>query len=108
MIKKLISIAITAAALATAPASAQSQADQVNQTMVSYADLNLSSAAGRATLDSRIAGAARMVCGPTKAPSLAEHKFNRDCRDGAIAGANAKLEQVLASRGSGTVVAVRR
>ncbi len=108
MIKTLISIALTASALIAAPAVAQSPAAVVTQTTVSYADLNLSSAAGRATLDSRIKGAARSVCGSPKAATLAEHNSINACRDGAISGANAQIEQVLASRGAGTVIAARR
>ncbi len=108
MIKTLISIALTASALVAAPAIAESPAGPVVQTTVSYADLNLSSAAGRATLDSRIKGAARSVCGSPKAATLAEHTSIRDCREGAINGANAQLELVLASRGAGTVLAARR
>jgi UrcA family protein len=106
MIKKTILAACTATVLVAAPAMARSSADGLAQTTVSYADLNLSSAAGRATLHSRIKGAVRFVCG-SRGPTLAELENNRECQDNAIASANTQLEQVLARRGTVTVLAAR-
>jgi UrcA family protein len=106
MTKKLISVVIAAS---TAQAAvAQRPADRLVETTISYADLNLSNAAGRATLDSRIKGAARFVCGAATAATVAEHNHIRDCRANAVASANAQLEQQLARRGAGAVLAARR
>ncbi len=51
--------AISAALVLAAPASA----DGTKSVKVSYADLNLSSAAGRNTLDRRVARTADRICG---------------------------------------------
>jgi UrcA family protein len=109
MKKMLVSVALAAAALAAAPATAQEEAP-VAQTLVTYGDLNIGNAAGRATLDRRIRAAARMVCGVEQAPGLAELNSLKTCRDGAIGAAKAEVEQVLASRGAGSsiMVAARR
>ena len=108
MINKLTLLAAAAAVLGSVPAFAESPLEVVVETKISYADLNLSSAAGRATLDNRIKGAARFVCGPNQGPTLAEHKHRRDCQSNAIQGAHAQVERALASRGAGTVLAARR
>ena len=54
---------------------------------VSYADLNLASAEGRAALDRRIAGAARSLCGTYFATDLQTQALVQDCREDAIASA---------------------
>ena len=97
-----------AAAVIAAPAFAESPAAEIVETKVSYADLNLSSAAGRATLDNRVKGAARFVCGSVDGPSIAEHNRHQKCRSSALAEANAQVDEVLARRGSVTVLAARR
>ncbi len=104
MIKTLVSVALAAAALAAAPAAAQEA--NAAHSLVAYGDLNIGSANGRATLDRRIRAAARMVCGVEQAPGLAESIALKTCRASAISAANADLEQVLASRGSGSAITV--
>jgi UrcA family protein len=54
---------------------------------VSYADLNLASAQGRAVLDRRIAGAARSICGSFFPADLEMAALVKDCREDAIASA---------------------
>lgn len=54
---------------------------------VSYADLNLASAEGRARLDRRIAGAARSICGTYFPTDLRTFALVQDCREEAIASA---------------------
>jgi len=65
---------------------------------VSYADLNLESDAGMATLQRRIERAASEVCGSTDirlAGSLGQVRENAQCREDAVAAA---LSQVPSSR----------
>lgn len=54
---------------------------------VSYADLNLATAQGRAQLDRRIAGAARSICGPYFPTDLRMAALVQDCREDAISSA---------------------
>jgi UrcA family protein len=54
---------------------------------VSYADLDLASAEGRARLDRRIAGAARGICGAYFPIDLRTAALVQDCRADAIASA---------------------
>jgi UrcA family protein len=58
-------IALTALTLIAGPALARPNADEApRQAKVSYADLNLNTAAGQAVLAARIRRAAEAVCGP--------------------------------------------
>jgi UrcA family protein len=109
MIKTLVSVALAAAAVSAAPAAAQMKYDKnVREQVVSYADLNLGSAAGRSTLDRRIRTAARSVCGMPLS-GLPEVREVQACRVAAMGAAKAEVEQVLAGLGStGPVVVARR
>lgn len=62
---------------------------------VSYADLNIATAQGRAVLDRRIAGAARSICGSYFSTDLQMRALVEDCRDDAIA--SARLPATFAS-----------
>lgn len=72
----LRALAIAAALIAGAPALAQSD---VRSMSVSYADLDISHAAGRAALERRIAGAAKTVCGFENSRELALMLAQRRC-----------------------------
>jgi UrcA family protein len=67
---------------ATAPAAAET----VRTTTVSYADLNVHTAQGRATLDRRIEAAARSVCTSAAAGPAAQIEESR-CVKHAVAAA---------------------
>lgn len=54
---------------------------------VSFADLDLASAAGRATFDRRIGNAARMLCGTYAPIELKWGAMSRACRAGIVAAA---------------------
>ena len=69
------------AGLAAAPAVAQAPAGIA----VSYADLNLGSAAGREALDGRIAGAAAQLCGFARPVELGWAAAVATCRAETIA-----------------------
>ena len=65
---------------------------------VSYADLNLASAAGRARLERRIAGAARSICGNYASNELRMFALVSECRADAIA--SARIPTDVASNGA--------
>ncbi len=71
---------------ATAPAAAE----PVRATTVSYADLNLGSAAGRLTLDRRITAAARTVCASSDRGTVAALD-EMQCVRNAVTAAKAKV-----------------
>lgn len=81
--------------------AAQISSDEVIE-YVSYADLNLASDAGMATLLSRIERAADEVCGSTNyrlAGGLNQASQNAQCKEEAIAAALSQLpENTVASR----------
>ena len=98
------SLLAAASALSGAAAPAFAASPQQAQTRaVSYADLDLSSAAGRARLEQRLATAVRAVCGraaPTDLNGLAQVAL---CRDETLADAQAQLrrgEVILAIAGA--------
>jgi UrcA family protein len=73
------------------PALAASPAAETR--IVTYADLDLASAAGRAVLDRRIATAVRAVCGRAAIQDLNALQQVALCRDEAEAGAYAQLRR---------------
>ena len=62
---------------------------------VSYADLNIASAEGRARLEGRVAGAARSICGSYFPADLETAVLVKACRADAVA--SARLSSVFAS-----------
>lgn len=83
-------VAATLSTAAPAPAAAADInviAPETITVRVSYADLNLANAAGRATLDRRIAGAARSICGSYFPADLEMAVLAKACRQDAIASA---------------------
>lgn len=94
--------AIAAAAILVAVGAGDAHAQrrlQVRSIAVSYADLDLDSAEGRATLDNRIRSAVRRVCSPVVAyrdgPFYREW---RNCLDEASAGAQRQVAELYANR----------
>lgn len=98
-----IALAATACAVATlstvAPTPAAAAdivvAPETVTVRVSYADLNLASAQGRARLDRRIAGAARSIWGDYFQADLQMAALVQTCRQDAIA--SARLPSAYAS-----------
>ena len=83
------SAAVTTLSVFTVPALAAEiiVAPETVTAHVSYADLNLATAEGRAQLDRRIAGAARGICGAYFPADLRMAALVQDCRADAIASA---------------------
>jgi UrcA family protein len=82
MSKFLFALAALAAA-ASAPAAARTDAPATR--IVRYADLDLSAAAGRNTLEQRIGAAVRAVCGSTAPDDFRGDRAVRACRSEALA-----------------------
>jgi UrcA family protein len=106
----LAAAACTAAALSlpAAPASA-AEITVMPETVtvrVSYADLNLATAEGRARLDRRIAGAARGICGSYFPMDLRMAALVSDCREDAIA--SARIPTAVASNDRAVVLTGHR
>lgn len=99
-----LALAASAAALASlsvgvSPAFARS-ADVVT---VGYADLNLASAAGRRTLDSRISAAVDQVCSAGDSFELRASALQRSCRAEVSADAFAQRDAAISGQRRGTV-----
>ena len=90
-----LSLAATALALMSAPASAQSNAEG-RQLVISYADLDLSSERGVRILDRRLRAAAQEACGPTSESDLEGKNDARECRLETLAYARAQRDTAIA------------
>lgn len=106
---KTLTLAALAATLFAAPALAQSPGTGSQSHVVSYADLDLSSAKGRAKLDRRIRSAVQDVCGTAYSFDVKGKNDVRRCRtelmerlsshrDIAVASANRPAPTILASQ----------
>ncbi len=105
MLKTLSAVAaLGAASVLVVPTV--SQADEVNSVRVSYADLDLASGVGQHTLQRRIEGAAREVCVIEDRKDLEIAMATRECRSGAIAGAEPAYEAAVAAARRGTVTVI--
>ena len=91
----MISAALAATLLAGSAYAAPAQK------AVSYADLNLTSAAGAKSLETRIRNAAKQVCGIGTAQDLAAAAAADRCYDAAITEASARMQQVISSARTG-------
>lgn len=83
---------------ATAPA--QANPAEPRSHAVRYADLNLSSAEGRATFDRRVRNAARLVCATGDA-GLHSRTAERRCMREAVNNALPQIVAALDTRGAG-------
>lgn len=78
--KYSIAFVAVAGALCLAPAQARDGHDVARSQIVSYADLDLGSENGRATLNRRLHIAVRAVCGSASTSDLAASARMRTCR----------------------------
>ncbi len=84
--------------------SANAQTRVVRTAVVNYADLDLDSDDGRATLQGRLRGAVRKVCGSYDSRSLAEMRDHGICMDEANASAQRASVTIMAAAKSGKPV----
>ena len=94
-------IAITATGFS---ASANAQSRIVRTAVVSYADLDLNSENGRSTLQGRLKGAVRKVCGSYDSKSLVDMQDHGVCVEQANASARRATVTILAAAKAGKPV----
>jgi UrcA family protein len=99
IIKTLATLAIATVALATGPAFAGQPEDTIRS--VSYADLDLSTAAGVKTLHRRVTAALEAVCGSYEGTSSSAMQSESDdiaqCRVASRAQADQRVAAIVAS-----------
>ncbi len=88
----VIAMAALAPALTANPASATTVDDEARQTVVRYADLDLSRLEDARRLYTRIQGAAREVCENFRSADLQRMEIYKQCMDRAIADAVSKVQ----------------
>ena len=91
----LASALITAAAIKGAPALAEPAPVAIS--VVTTADLDLTTTSGQRQLQVRLAHAAREVCGTASDVDLKGKNDVRECRNVVLAEANAQREHILAA-----------
>lgn len=96
----LASLTAGIATFALTPA-AHAEISKPRSVVVSYGDLDLNTATGKARLDRRIAYAAGTVCGPADMLSYESRMATAACESDAIANANRGLVQVFADASAG-------
>ena len=109
MTKTLLNKALMAAvavAVSTAgfAASANAQNRTVKSVAVEYGDLDLASVEGKTTLEGRIKGAVRQVCGSYDAKSLRDMADHGNCMDQANSSAQRATVTIMAAAAAGKPV----
>ncbi|MEH6789867.1 UrcA family protein [Parasphingorhabdus sp.] len=94
-------IAVTATGFS---ASAHAQSRVVRTALVDYADLDLTSEDGQATLQGRLKGAVRKVCGSYDSRSLPDMRDHDICMDEATTSARRASVTIMAAVRSGKPV----
>lgn len=104
MTKLIASTAFIAAVFVPVAAFGQTASDTV---IVSYADLDLGSEAGRSALLRRVAGATRQLCPRPHSASMVEAVSHRACVREAGASAQPQVRLAFARASGGTQIAMR-
>ena len=91
----LAAAALTAGLVTLGVAAAPAAAQPIPSVLVSYADLNLASTAGREILDRRIANAAGQLCGAFSPVELNWAEAVRECRALTIADTQPQRDAAL-------------
>jgi UrcA family protein len=94
-------IAVTATGFS---ASANAQARTVRTAVVDFADLDLTSEDGQSTLQGRLKGAVRKVCGSYDSKNLTDARDHDACMDEASASAQRASVTIMAAVKSGKPV----
>jgi len=98
-------IIATAISLSATPVVAQDFGSTPSE-KISYGDLDLGSAGGKTTLEQRIRAAASRVCSSgSNEQSLADNLAGRVCFKTSVADGLHQMDRLIASRGSGAVMA---
>ena len=99
--KTLCATAAVAITVTGLSASAQAQNRIVRTAIVSYADLDLNSDDGRSTLQGRLKGAVRKVCGGYDPKSLVDMQDHGSCMEQANASAQRARVTIMAAVAAG-------
>ena len=98
-INRVLSAAVAATFLASASnGQVVVVSDAVPTQAVSFADLNLYSAAGKSILEARIRGAARKVCNASGDRSLKTYFWGQACYRAAVNDGYRQMSDVIANR----------
>jgi UrcA family protein len=100
---QMLKFALLAAALVAAPALAQGESPVIVEggvptAIVSYADLDIGSKSGLATLNGRISRAASSLCFEGGRTDVARATFEARCFKSAMTGAKSQVDQALAGQ----------
>lgn len=93
-----VSVGLAALATIALFASVPAAASDTSEVRVAYGDLDLTSDAGQDTLNQRIRGAVKRVCGPIQ-PSAAGYLEHKACKRAAFAGALSQMRVAVAKAG---------
>lgn len=102
--KSLCAAAAVAITVAGFSASAQAQNRIVRTAIVNYADLDLNSEDGQSTLQGRLKGAVRKVCGGYDPKSLVDTQDHGSCMEQANASAQRAKVTIMAAVAAGEPV----
>jgi UrcA family protein len=102
---KTVMIIATAVSLFATPAVAQDFGSTPSE-KISYGDLDLASAGGKATLEQRIRAAAGRVCrSGSNEQTLQDNLAGRVCFKTSVADGLHQMDQLIAARNSGATMA---
>lgn len=99
-----VSVGLGALATVALFASVPASAGDTTEEKVYYSDLDLTSEAGQETLDQRIRGAVKRVCGPIE-PSAAGYLSHSACKKAAFTSARGQMKVAIARAGERRAVA---
>ena len=99
--KGLIAAAAVAVSATGLSATANAQEKIVRTAIVHYDDLDLASAEGRETLEGRLKGAVKQVCGSNQRTLLSETLDHQNCMAEAKASATRAKVTIMAAAASG-------
>jgi len=102
--KAMIAAAVVAVTMAGFSATASAQNRVTRSAAVQYVDLDLTSAEGQATLQGRIKGAVRKVCGSYYSRNLSEALDHRNCLEEANLSAKRATVTIMAAAATGKAV----
>lgn len=108
--KTLLGSALAAALTMSATAASAAESDATHEeraTMVSYADLDLSTASGEKTLKGRIRFAARKVCQVSGMGPVKDSMYTRACMNKALENVDDDVKLAVAQHRDGRRLAAR-
>lgn len=105
--KSIVLPILVSASFVSSDVAANPPSIEVRTRTVSYGDLNLATPHGIATLDQRLSGAIRELCGQPSPQGLGAFRAQRRCRSQAWDGVNTQRNQAIASAQPSVQLAIR-